>query len=263
MKTYRNTSKKGIYLCLMLAISGIANAGVNSPSAVNGICEPEEDVHFITPTENTLKYVVMIHVDDSSGKPVDWGTGTFISPDKILTAAHVVEAMQDYKNKGRDVYITAGINEPESGTRYDISDMVAKPDFNPDTFVHDIGIITTSQKYTGDRYPFAEFGDSIPDYLFGGVSYPSDLIEEKNAINQYGARFRFETQSITNNIISTKCRSYPGESGSPLFGYDLNNPYNGTIVGVLSHSDESGDGDTLTAYDLLIGSDYQFVIDNL
>lgn len=242
---------------------GNANAGVNPLSGENGICEPGEDVHFITPTENTLKYVIMFHVNDSSGKPVDWGTGTFISPNKILTAAHVVTAMQNYKNQGRDVYITVGINEPESGTRYDISDMVANPDFNPDTFIHDIGIITTSQNYTDDRYLFAKFGDDIPDYLFGGVSYPSDLIYEKNAFNQYGTRFRFKPQNITNNIISTNCRSYAGESGSPLFGYDLNNPYNGIIVGVLSHGTDPGEGEIFTAYDLLIGSDYQFVIDNL
>lgn len=263
MKITRKISKKSIYLCLMLAISGVTNADVNSVSGVNGICEPGEDVHFITPPENTLKYVVMIHVNNSSGKPVDWGTGTFITPNKILTAAHVVVAMQNYKNSGRDVYVTAGINEPESGTRYDISDMVANPDFNPDLYTHDVGIITTHQNYTGDRYPFAEFGDGIPDYLFGGVSYPSDLIHEENAFNQYGARFRFEKQSITNHIITTQCRSYAGESGSPLFGYDLNNPYNGIIVGVLSHGTDPDAGKIVTAYDLLIGSDYQFVIDNL
>lgn len=230
-----------------------------------GYCNPGDDIHTLLPPGYRLRSIVMIYVNDSSGKPVDWGTGTFIRPDKILTAGHVACGMQQYEKKGKKVHITAGLHEPQPGTDYDIKSIVIHPDMNLDTPDHDIAVITTTTNYPTGFYPITESVKTLPDDFFGSVSYPSGLIEKAGNFNQYVARFKIYGQFYPSAVVLTKCLSYGGESGAALIGYQKNSPLNGKIVGILSSGsgDFPGDPTTMTYYTILSRNNYKFITNNL
>ncbi|WP_147195286.1 serine protease [Pantoea sp. CCBC3-3-1] len=269
MKIKTIISGSGIILCLLIPFSGTARAEnikfSDSAIKAEGHCNPGDDIHTLFPSGYSLPSVVMIYVNDSSGKPVDWGTGTFISPDKILTAGHVAYNMQQYQKKGKKVYITAGLHEPEPGTAYEIKSIAIHPEMNLDTSDHDIAVITTTKNYPTRTYPITEITADLPDAFFGSVSYPSGLIEKIGKFNQYTARFKIDGHLYSSAVALTKCLTYGGESGAALIGYQNDSPLNGKIVGVLSSGsgDHPGDPTTLTYYTTLSGSNYKFITDNL
>ena len=200
------------------------------------------------------KEIVMRHdVDDSeyialgakyggSAVRLNAGCGTFIQPNWILTAGHVLESPR----VGEDVTV--------NGVKYAIKRKIIHPDYNLRGAVnHDIALIELEQKVpnvelailyeksdeVGKEIIFAGTGwagTGDKGMVDGAINKDRKLRAAQNLIDGTKPsyiRFTFDAPD-SENVLPLEGISGPGDSGGPALWFDGDQAY---IMGVSSHQD--------------------------
>ena len=84
----------------------------------------------------------------------DFCSGTLIKAKWVATAAHCIEAADEYERKGYDIYFVTGEDWDNIYDYAKVSDIIAHPQYNPNTLEHDIGLLELqSGMATSGTYP--------------------------------------------------------------------------------------------------------------
>lgn len=200
----------------------------------------------------------ILHVADPAivriGNDTNYGTGTFIAPNKILTAAHVVNY---FPNNNFDIYPAQHGNfEPDAvrPTRVDVHPYYNHSD--PNSPQYDLAVITvpmTSFFY----YPYRSVAPgSVPVYVdtYRWFGYPIDLnyngFMVPPSYNQYGDEGNPADFLYSGNVVQFNRPSAQGQSGSALIS-DFSSGVTGTLHG--------GSTPEETLFTLLTPDNYNFV----
>ncbi|MFT4978945.1 MAG: trypsin, partial [Myxococcota bacterium] len=79
--------------------------------------------------------------------PADFCSGTLVAADWVITAAHCIEAAEEYDRYGWDIYFCTGTSLDSDSTidECDIAvDLVGHPSYNPNSLNADIGVVELS-----------------------------------------------------------------------------------------------------------------------
>jgi serine protease len=170
-------------------------------------------------------------------------SGTLVDPRWAVTAAHCIEAAEDYERSGYDVYFVLGTNM-YSQSGWDeyarVSELISHPSYNSNTIAHDIGLLRLASAltsadpvpmnddspsgFTGDDITYVGFGVTGDDQRGGGVKRTVDV-----AYYGYDSMFMYTYEDGV-NICSGDSGGAAlifrdGEyrlAGANSFGFDLN-----------------------------------------
>ena len=121
-----------MFVSTLLSISMLAQAQEAPPPIVGG-----------TTTTDFLPVGAILAYDERQGG-FDFCSGTLITADFVVTAAHCIEAVLEYADYGYDIYFCTGSNlYTESGIRECdiVSGALAHPSYSSTTLAHDIGLM--------------------------------------------------------------------------------------------------------------------------
>ena len=189
------------------------------------------------------------------GNDFSFGTGTYIAPNKILTAAHVV------KQFGNDF----DIYEAQHGSYSPIPIKPLRVDTHPlhksgalDASRYDLAVITVD-KQSRFYYPYRlVYPTTVPVYedRYRWFGYPFDLnytdSDQPLSYNQYGDEGTPVTFLNSGHVLTFNNTSAQGQSGSGLIS-----DYSRGVIGTLN----GGADDTI--FTLLTKNNYEFVRSNV
>ncbi|OJG74459.1 hypothetical protein RV12_GL002516 [Enterococcus quebecensis] len=211
-----------------------------------------------------------------------WGTGAAVGPNKILTAAHVAQNLQN-NSKGRMV-VYPGEHNGNRPAAVEVLRVDIHPKYNPsaaDKRLNDVAVLTVNYRFPEyfQAYPITK-ADLAPWPVvdkFSWIGYPSDLFtatdrsfyqwstESFDMINnsivyipQDNGMIDMVSVPIPDNVFRFNEVSTQGQSGSPLI--NIPSVERGhRVFGVL----QGGPSDDVTDFTLLVPENFDFVLNAL
>jgi hypothetical protein len=205
-------------------------------------------------TDPAFAAVASILRTNASGDPLALASGTLITAEWVLTAAHVVADLQDAILAGRAGFVDI------AGTRYAVTELVRHPDFDPPNPSADIGLIRLGAAVAGPLPPFAV----VPQPLFDTLARGYVLTGESLTILGYGlptpGTLQVGTAPVSGDFGAflaldgrdAQSTTAAGDSGGPALivtGIGL------AVVGVHSQSDLSDE----VSVEALVGASRSFI----
>lgn len=197
-------------------------------------------------------YVARVVVDITD-TDFNFGTGTLVGRNKILTAAHVAYKISNKANAR--VYL--GQHNNGLYQTYNVTDIKIHPSYNPtsntDRERYDLAVLTIDSNFSTYHF-IKEFIPNLSIFqdTFRWIGYPADLISFDNFnIAQYITIASPLQYNATNKVLLFNQVSFSGQSGSALI-----EDYSGFVYGVL-YGGPSGQ----TGFTMLTDTNYKFVYD--
>ncbi|UQS83073.1 trypsin-like serine peptidase [Bombilactobacillus thymidiniphilus] len=190
----------------------------------------------IATTQNTA--VVPIFSQDGTS----WGTGTYIAPNVILTAAHVITGL-----KNQPIFTLDG-----QGKRYTVSkqNTVLNPKYSAHSDNYDIAVIKLPNTYNSHYYQLSN--PTANTFLADWTSYPVQNAHHPQIRQTLAVKNQGLVTNGTNDYVGsawTKVESKPGESGAALTNQQH-------VCGILVSLNEDNQQ---TNFCLLRGANWHFV----
>ncbi|TKI79328.1 trypsin-like serine peptidase, partial [Bacillus mycoides] len=149
----------------------------NTGNIVLDICDNLENCAGTPDTRHKLERtdfnVVRVTCETEDGIYGDWGTGTVIGPNKILTAAHVANIGRYHQ---QPLIVYAGEHGVGSvPKKYTVSSIKIHPSyrFSPGHPKHDLAVLTTNETFTQYK-PFSRAPKPLDNTRLIWTGYPSD-----------------------------------------------------------------------------------------
>lgn len=234
---------KKYVLILLMGMVGVFGYSYEAGAQDWGIPDTRTLISFADPA--------IVRLGDPQN-PDSFGTGTFIAPNKILTAGHVATQFGDNLTIYRGAHLGYE-SEPLTITRVDVHPMYKM--FRSSS--NDVAVITTSES-VNQFYNYQmvlPFTNTRKDF-YEWTGYPFDLNynfdTNTSSYNQYFDRGYASRYSNLGRSLIFNHVSAGGQSGSALVSRTT-----GNVVGALQG------GRDYTQFTLLTGTNYSFVRNNV
>ncbi len=203
-------------------------------AGAQAVIGPDERVRLTNTNEYPLRAIAFLGMYDQSGEFVGHCTGTFISPNALLTAAHCL--WDPETGWTWDIRVVPGRN----GSVEPYGDAWAKDWWVPDGWIDtegggdwDWGIIKMPTNTLGNTVGWFSIGVvrsatlQQPDFTPAIIGYSGD----KPLGTLWGA-YKQAFLGVTDTTLVHDVDTYAGESGSAVFSLNANKYYFGYIVGI-------------------------------